>query len=214
MGRCSYGHGRRFLVSLRIPPAPPPLSPACCSHIPFSSARDARRYWTAGAITAIHAAGKPHQGWWAPTLQALARELEPQSGSLRATQRRPAKPAALGRRHTHYSAWPNRPSSGPLMRAHFEWPRLEASIEVNPEFLPRLGAGHAAAGVKRNQLRHPGTPIPPVQAARQRLWPVISPAPGDGLDCGEAGSKSGDVDLICRPLPLQRTPERFAPRSP
>lgn len=168
-------------------------------HIPFCR----HACWYCGCNRITSQAGAKVVG---PYLQALARELE-LIGQCSGQRRR------LGQLHwgggtPNYLSLAEQAQLWALIEQHFDLaPDLEASIEVNPEFLSR----DEVQGLRRLGFKRISFGIqdadPQVQAAVNRIVPV------DQLRRAmawmrEAGFESVNVDLICG-LPLQ-TPERFA----
>ncbi len=168
-------------------------------HIPFCR----HACWYCGCNRITTQAGSKVVG---PYLRALARELE-------LIQQASGQRRRLGQLHwgggtPNYLSVDEQADLWALIERHFDLaPDLEASIEVNPEFLTReevlglrrLGFNRISFGIQDAD--------PEVQAAVNRIVPV------DQLRRAmawmrEAGFESVNVDLICG-LPLQ-TPERFA----
>ncbi|CAK6699740.1 hypothetical protein ICNINCKA_02702 [Synechococcus sp. CBW1107] len=168
-------------------------------HVPFCR----HACWYCGCNRITTQAGSTVVG---PYLQALAREL---ALVTQASGRR----RRLGQLHwgggtPNYLNPQEQRQLWELIGEHFDLaPELEASIEVNPEFLSRdqvlnlrrLGFNRISFGIQDAD--------PQVQAAVNRIVPV------DQLRRAmewmrEAAFESVNVDLICG-LPLQ-TPERFA----
>jgi len=141
----------------------------------------------------------------APYLAALAKELELVSAAM--PQRRRLAQLHWGGGTPNYLNAEETQTLWGLIAQHFDLePDLEASIEVNPEFLSRdhvlqlrsLGFNRISFGIQDAD--------PEVQRAVNRLVPVEQLRRAmDWLR--EANFDSVNVDLICG-LPLQ-TPERF-----
>ncbi len=168
-------------------------------HVPFCR----HACWYCGCNRITTQAGSVVVG---PYLQALARELELVA---RASGRR----RRLGQLHwgggtPNYLSPAEQGELWALIARHFDLaPDLEASIEVNPEFLSRdevlqlrrLGFRRISFGIQDAD--------PQVQAAVNRIVPVEQLRRAMAW-MREADFDSVNVDLICG-LPLQ-TPERFA----
>ncbi len=141
----------------------------------------------------------------APYLAALARELELISAVL--PQRRRLAQLHWGGGTPNYLNAEEQTLLWGLIAKHFDLdPELEASIEVNPEFLSRdavlhlrrLGFNRLSFGIQdaNPEVQQAVNRVVPVQQLRRAMaW------------LREAGFESVNVDLICG-LPLQ-TPERF-----
>ncbi len=168
-------------------------------HLPFCR----HACWYCGCNRITTQAGSKVVG---PYLQALARELE-------LIERVSGQRRRLGQLHwgggtPNYLSPQEQGELWTLIQRHFDLaPDLEASIEVNPEFLGRdqvlelrrLGFNRISFGVQDAD--------PEVQAAVNRIVPVEQLRRVMGW-MREADFESVNVDLICG-LPLQ-TPERFA----
>jgi oxygen-independent coproporphyrinogen III oxidase len=168
-------------------------------HIPFCR----HACWYCGCNRITTQAGSKVVG---PYLQALGRELgliQQASG-----QRRRLGQMHWGGGTPNYLSVAEQAELWALIERHFDLaPDLEASIEVNPEFLSReevlglrrLGFNRISFGIQDAD--------PEVQAAVNRIVPAEQLRRAMGW-MREAGFESVNVDLICG-LPLQ-TPARFA----
>ena len=140
-----------------------------------------------------------------PYLAALAKELELISAAM--PQRRRLAQLHWGGGTPNYLNGEETAQLWGLIERHFDLdPQLEASIEVNPEFLSRdavlqlraLGFNRLSFGIQDAD--------PEVQQAVNRVVPIAQLRRVMGW-LREADFASVNVDLICG-LPLQ-TPERF-----
>jgi len=168
-------------------------------HLPFCR----HACWYCGCNRITTQAGSKVVG---PYLQALGRELaliQQASG-----QRRRLGQLHWGGGTPNYLSVAEQAELWALIERHFDLaPDLEASIEVNPEFLSRqevlglcrLGFNRISFGIQDAD--------PEVQAAVNRIVPADQLQRAMGW-MREAGFEKENVDLICG-LPLQ-TPERFA----
>jgi len=140
-----------------------------------------------------------------PYLAALAQELELISAAMR--QRRRLAQLHWGGGTPNYLNADETQQLWQLIERHFDFePNLEASIEVNPEFLTREGALQLRAlGFNRISFGIQDAD-PDVQQAVNRVVPVEQLRRVMGW-LREAQFESVNVDLICG-LPRQ-TPERF-----
>jgi oxygen-independent coproporphyrinogen-3 oxidase len=168
-------------------------------HVPFCR----HACWYCGCNRITTQAGSKVVG---PYLEALGRELELVTAA--SAQRRRLAQLHWGGGTPNYLSPQEQGQLWSLIERHFDLsPDLEASIEVNPEFLSRdqvlelrrLGFNRISFGIQDADPR--------VQAAVNRVVPV------DQLRrvtewMREAAFESVNVDLICG-LPLQ-TPDRFA----
>ena len=141
----------------------------------------------------------------APYLASLARELELVAGAM--PRRRRLAQLHWGGGTPNYLNPEETAQLWGLIERHFDLdPQLEASIEVNPEFLSRdavlqlrqLGFNRLSFGIQDAD--------PEVQRAVNRVVPIAQLRRVMGW-LREADFASVNVDLICG-LPLQ-TPERF-----
>ena len=168
-------------------------------HVPFC--RHACWYCGCNRVT-THAGSKAV----APYLEALARELEQVEAAIGG--RRRLEQLHWGGGTPNYLMAEETSELWQLISRHFDSVAdLEASIEVNPEFLDRervhqlrqLGFNRISFGIQDAD--------PAVQKAVNRVVPVDQLRRVMGW-MRESGFDSVNVDLICG-LPLQ-TPERFA----
>ncbi|MCT0214182.1 MULTISPECIES: oxygen-independent coproporphyrinogen III oxidase [unclassified Synechococcus] len=168
-------------------------------HIPFCR----HACWYCGCNRITTQAGSKVVG---PYLQALGRELELIQQA--AGQRRRLAQLHWGGGTPNYLSVAEQAELWALIARHFDLdPNLEASIELNPEFLSRaevlglrqLGFNRISFGIQDAD--------PDVQAAVNRIMPPDQLRRAMGW-MREAGFESVNVDLICG-LPLQ-TPARFA----
>ncbi|MCP9827097.1 oxygen-independent coproporphyrinogen III oxidase [Synechococcus sp. L2F] len=191
------GVGPGELAAQLARPSSEPLS--LYVHIPFCR----HACWYCGCNRITTQAGSKVVG---PYLQALGRELaliQQASG-----QRRRLSQLHWGGGTPNYLSVSEQAELWALIAHHFDLePGLEASIEVNPEFLSRdevlglrrLGFNRISFGIQDAD--------PEVQAAVNRIVPPDQLRRAMGW-MREAGFESVNVDLICG-LPLQ-TPDRFA----
>ncbi len=168
-------------------------------HIPFCR----HACWYCGCHRITTQAGSKAVG---PYLQALGRELELLGRA--SGQRRRLAQLHWGGGTPNYLSGEEQRQLWELIGKHFDRGEdLEASIEVNPEFLSReqvlglrrLGFNRISFGIQDAD--------PEVQAAVNRIVPADQLRRVMGW-MREAAFESVNVDLICG-LPLQ-TPERFA----
>ena len=190
------GVGPSELVAELARPSSEPLS--LYVHIPFCR----HACWYCGCNRISTQAGSKVVG---PYLQALGRELE-------LIQQASGQRRRLGQLHwgggtPNYLSVAEQAELWALISRHFDLdPNLEASIELNPEFLSReevlglrqLGFNRISFGIQDAD--------PEVQAAVNRIVPPDQLRRAMGW-MREAGFESVNVDLICG-LPLQ-TPARF-----